>query len=96
MGLTFRWVVQIGMLLSVQATNGQDRRNPHRQREIQKLASPGTPLGTTRSEREISSISRSLTSRFSRDVRISVSGEIGFPLIHEESGRRAYPFPIRG
>ncbi|MGB8439548.1 MAG: polysaccharide biosynthesis/export family protein [Candidatus Acidiferrales bacterium] len=87
MGMTVRWAVLIGILLSVQATYGQDKEETTQQtnERIQELASLRTPpsgdvpLGAG----DLIHIEVFDVPELSRDVRISISGEIGFPLIHE-------------
>ncbi|MGA7226436.1 MAG: polysaccharide biosynthesis/export family protein [Candidatus Acidiferrales bacterium] len=87
MGITVRRVVLIGILLSVQATYGQDKEETTQQtnERIQELASLRTPpsgdvpLGAG----DLIHIEVFDVPELSRDVRISISGEIGFPLIHE-------------
>ncbi len=87
MGMTVRWAVIIGILLSVQATYGQVKEETTQQtnERIQELASLRTPpsgdvpLGAG----DLIHIEVFDVPELSRDVRISSSGEIGFPLIHE-------------
>jgi polysaccharide export outer membrane protein len=87
MGLTVRWAVLIGILLSVQATYGQDKEETTQQtnERIQEFASLRTPpsgdvpLGAG----DLIHVEVFDVPELSRDVRISISGEIGFPLIHE-------------
>jgi polysaccharide export outer membrane protein len=86
MGITVRWLVLICMLLSVQATYGQEEETTQQTNEkIQELASLGrppsadVPLGAG----DLIHIEVFDVPELSRDVRISASGELGFPPIPE-------------
>ena len=86
MGTTIRWAVLIGILLTVQATYGQDKEETTQQtnERIQELASLRTPSGDVPlGAGDLIHIEVFDVPELSRDVRISISGEIGFPLIHE-------------
>lgn len=87
MGTTVRWAVLIGILLAVQATYGQDKEETTQQtneriQELARMASSPVadlPLGAG----DLVHIEVFDVPELARDVRISVSGEIGFPPIHE-------------
>ncbi len=87
MGITIRWAVLICILLRVQAAYGQDKEETTQQtnERIQEFASLRTPpsgdvpLGAG----DLIHVEVFDVPELSRDVRISISGEIGFPLIHE-------------
>ena len=87
MGMTVRWAFLLCILLSVQVAYGQDKEETTQQtnERIQELASLRTPpsgdvpLGAG----DLIHIEVFDVPELSRDVRVSISGEIGIPLIHE-------------
>ena len=82
-----RWALLVCILLCVQATYGQDKEETTQQtndriQELARLQTPPTaniPLGSG----DLIHIEVFDVPELSRDVRISVSGEIGFPPIRE-------------
>ena len=86
MGITVRWLALICILLSVQATYGQEEETTQQTNEkIQELASLGRPPSTDvpLGAGDLIHIDVFDVPELSRDTRISASGEIGFPPIRE-------------
>ena len=88
MAITVRWAILMGILLSVQATYGQDKEETTQQtnERIQELASLRTPpsgdvpLGAG----DLIHIEVFDVAELSRDVRISILGRLDFRLSTRE------------